>query len=114
MVPCQLMDVSYISMFNLCMHGSHACTYCYRKQLAEEYKKQTSSVLAHWEEELEKTKAEEEKLQALLQQQQKLFQQQRAAQTQSLKTIKKLHQQYMKVYSMCDYRESLHGGVELH
>ncbi len=68
-----------------------------RHRLGEEYKKQTVSVLAHWEVELEKTKAEEEKLQSLLRQQQKLFQQQRAAQTQSLKTIKMLHEQYMKV-----------------
>lgn len=59
--------------------------------------KQTSAVLTQWEVELEKTKAEEEKLHNLLKQQQKLFQQQRAAQTQSLKTIKKLHEQYMMV-----------------
>jgi len=69
----------------------------HRKQLGEEYRKQASSVLAHWEAELEKTKVEEEKLHNLLKQQQKLFQQQRQAQTQSLRAIRKLHEQYMKV-----------------
>ncbi len=65
--------------------------------MGEEYKKQSLSVLAQWEADLEKTKAEEEKLQNYLKQQQKVFQQQRIAQTQRLKTIKKLHEQYTKV-----------------
>ena len=67
-----------------------------RHRLGAEYLKQTESVLKQWETELEKTKVEEEKLHGLLKQQQKLFQQQRAVQTQSLKTIKKLHEQYTK------------------
>jgi len=54
-------------------------------------------VLSQWETDVEKSKDSEEKMQTLLKQQQKLFQQQRIVQAQRLKTIKQLHEQYMKV-----------------
>ena len=46
---------------------------------------------------VEKSKELEEKLHKMLKEQQKLFQQQRIVQSQRLKTIKQLHEQYMKV-----------------
>lgn len=74
-----------------------------RQRLGEEYKKQCSAILTQWEADLEKTKAEEEELQALLKQKQKLLQQRRAQQTQHLNTIRKLHQQFMKVGDSYSY-----------
>ena len=68
-----------------------------RQRLGDEYKKQVEGVLSQWETDVEKSKDSEEKMQTLLKQQQKLFQQQRIVQAQRLKTIKQLHEQYMKV-----------------
>ena len=55
------------------------------------------SVLSQWDSDVARGKESEEKLQGLFKQQQKLFQQQRIVQAQRLKTIKQLHEQYMKV-----------------
>ena len=73
------------------LHSPH------RQQLGAEYKKQVQGVLSQWEMDVEKSKELEEKLHKMLKEQQKLFQQQRIVQSQRLKTIKQLHEQYMKV-----------------
>lgn len=67
-----------------------------RQRLGEEFRKQVASVFGQWESDLEKTKDQEEKLQNLFKQQQKLFQQSRVVQSQRLKSIKQLHDQYIK------------------
>lgn len=82
----------YLSLpFTFSLHSPH------RQQLGAEYKKQVQGVLSQWEMDVEKSKELEEKLHKMLKEQQKLFQQQRIVQSQRLKTIKQLHEQYMKV-----------------
>ena len=58
-------------------------------------------MLSQWDSDVARGKESEEKLQGLFKQQQKLFQQQRIVQAQRLKTIKQLHEQYMKVLRLC-------------
>lgn len=65
-----------------------------RQKLNDEFKRQVSAVFQQWETDLEKTKDQEEKLNNVFRQQQKLFQQTRVVQSQRLKTIKQLHEQY--------------------
>ncbi|KAK3103271.1 hypothetical protein FSP39_018020 [Pinctada imbricata] len=67
-----------------------------RNKLHDEYCRQVSTVFQQWEADLEKTKEQEEKLTQLFKQQQKLFQQARIVQSQRLKTIRQLHDQYSK------------------
>ncbi|XP_064635061.1 synaptonemal complex protein 3-like [Lineus longissimus] len=67
-----------------------------RQKLNVEYCKQVVNVFNQWETDLEKVKDQEDKLTNLLRQQQKLFQQTRVVQSQRLKTIKQLHEQYTK------------------
>ncbi|KAK3594135.1 hypothetical protein CHS0354_040909 [Potamilus streckersoni] len=67
-----------------------------RSRLYEEYTKQLGSVIQQWEVDVEKIKDQEEKLTILFKQQQKLFQQSRIVQSQRLKTIKQLHEQFTK------------------
>jgi len=67
-----------------------------RQRLGEEFRKQVAAVFQQWESDLDKSKDQEEKLQSLFRQQQKLFQQTRVVQSQRLKTIKQLHEQYLK------------------
>ncbi len=69
----------------------------FRQRLADEYKHQSTTVLNQWDADIQKSKEAEEKLSNIFKQQQKLFQQQRVVQTQRLKTIKQLHEQYAKV-----------------
>ena len=64
--------------------------------LGEEYKKQVETVLSQFENDLVKSKAEEEGLRDFFKQTEKAFQQQRVVQTQRMKTIRKLHEQYTK------------------
>ncbi|XP_064602483.1 synaptonemal complex protein 3-like [Liolophura sinensis] len=67
-----------------------------RNKLNDEYQKQATSVFQQWESDLEKTKDQEEKLTALFRQQQKLFQQARAVQSQRLRTLRQLYDQFSK------------------
>nr|XP_002125203.2 synaptonemal complex protein 3-like [Ciona intestinalis] len=67
-----------------------------RSTLNEEYKKQISSVINQWETDIDKAKENEEKLNNLLTQQMKLITQVRVVQTQRFKSIKQLHDQYIK------------------
>lgn len=68
----------------------------YRTTLGEEYKKQMLTVISQFENDMSKAKQEEEGLKELMRQTEKAFQQQRIVQTQRMKTIRKLHEQYMK------------------
>lgn len=64
--------------------------------MGEEYTKQMVTVLSQFESDISKVKEEEEGLKELMRQTEKTFQQQRIVQTQRMKTIRKLHEQYMK------------------
>ena len=55
-------------------------------------------MLTQFESDLAKSRQEEEGLRELMRQTEKAFQQQRIVQTQRMKTIRKLHEQYMKVH----------------
>ncbi|XP_078667701.1 synaptonemal complex protein 3-like isoform X1 [Branchiostoma floridae x Branchiostoma belcheri] len=67
-----------------------------RTKLSGEYQTQVQTVMNQWESDIQKFKEQEEKLQNLFKQQQKLFQQQRIIQSQRLKTLRQLHDQYTK------------------
>ncbi|XP_010882099.2 synaptonemal complex protein 3 [Esox lucius] len=67
-----------------------------RQKLTHEYSQQMSSVLQQWEIDAQKSEDQEEKLNNLFRQQQKLFQQARVVQSQKLKTIKELYEQFIK------------------
>ncbi|KAI0208128.1 Synaptonemal complex protein 3 [Lamellibrachia satsuma] len=67
-----------------------------RQKLNEEFQKQANAIIQQWETDVEKGREQEEKLQVLIRQQQKLFQQTRIVQSQRLKTIRQLHEQYTK------------------
>ncbi|XP_005105909.1 synaptonemal complex protein 3 isoform X2 [Aplysia californica] len=67
-----------------------------RSKLQEEFGRQVNAVYQQWESDIEKSKDQEEKLNNLFKQQQKLFQQGRIVQSQRLKTIRELSDQFMK------------------
>ncbi|XP_048780789.1 synaptonemal complex protein 3-like [Ostrea edulis] len=67
-----------------------------RQKLQDEYVRQVGTVFQQWESDLEKSKEQEEKLNQMFKQQQKMFQQARVVQSQRLKTIKQLHDQFSK------------------
>ncbi|XP_035674743.1 synaptonemal complex protein 3-like isoform X2 [Branchiostoma floridae] len=67
-----------------------------RMKLSSEYQTQVQTVMNQWDSDIQKFKEQEEKLQNLFKQQQKLFQQQRVIQSQRLKTLRQLHDQYTK------------------
>nr|XP_011448015.2 synaptonemal complex protein 3 [Crassostrea gigas] len=67
-----------------------------RQKLQDEYVRQVGTVFQQWESDLEKAKEQEEKLNQMFKQQQKMFQQARVVQSQRLKTIKQLHDQFTK------------------
>ena len=75
--------------------------------LGNEYQKQVHTVLSQLESDLAKSKAEEENIRELMKKTEKTFQQQRIVQTQRMKTIRKLHDQYMK--GMSDLDEAHRG-----
>uniref|UniRef100_H2ZIX0 XLR/SYCP3/FAM9 domain-containing protein n=1 Tax=Ciona savignyi TaxID=51511 RepID=H2ZIX0_CIOSA len=77
-----------------------------RGALNEEYTKQVSSVIKQWEADIDKAKENEEKLTNLLTQQMKLITQVRVVQTQRFKSIKQLHEQYMKSVGTVDETHS--------
>ncbi|XP_060783000.1 synaptonemal complex protein 3 [Neoarius graeffei] len=67
-----------------------------RQKLTQEYSQQVLSVLRQWETDVQKSEEQEQKLNNLFQQQQKLFQQARVVQSQKIKTIKELYEQFIK------------------
>ncbi|KAL0968438.1 hypothetical protein UPYG_G00266840 [Umbra pygmaea] len=70
--------------------------YAQRQKLTQGYSEQVSAVLKQWEIDAQKSEDQEEKLNNLFRQQQKLFQQARVVQSQKLKTIKELYEQFIK------------------
>ncbi|KAJ8261996.1 hypothetical protein GJAV_G00160910 [Gymnothorax javanicus] len=69
---------------------------CQRQKLTQEYSQQVFFVLQQWENDVQKSEEQEEKLNTLFRQQQKLFQQARIVQSQKLKAIKQMYEQFSK------------------
>ncbi|XP_015423067.1 PREDICTED: synaptonemal complex protein 3 [Myotis davidii] len=67
-----------------------------RQKLSQEYSQQFLTLFQQWETDIQNSKKQEEKLANLFQQQQQIFQQSRLGQSQRLKTIKQLYEQFKK------------------
>lgn len=67
-----------------------------RKKLNQEYSQQFVTLFQQWEMDIQKTGEQKQKLANFFRQQQKIFQQSRIVQSQRLKTIRQLHEQYTK------------------
>ncbi|XP_008577909.1 PREDICTED: synaptonemal complex protein 3 [Galeopterus variegatus] len=67
-----------------------------RQKLNEEYSQQFLTLFQQWEMDVHKAEEQEEKLTSIFRQQQKIFQQYRLVQSQRLKTIKQLYEQFIK------------------
>uniref|UniRef100_G1PGK5 Synaptonemal complex protein 3 n=1 Tax=Myotis lucifugus TaxID=59463 RepID=G1PGK5_MYOLU len=67
-----------------------------RQKLSQEYSQQFLTLFQQWETDIQNAKKQEEKLANLFQQQQQFFQQSRLGQSQRLKTIKQLYEQFIK------------------
>ncbi|XP_027631513.1 synaptonemal complex protein 3 [Tupaia chinensis] len=67
-----------------------------RQKLGQEFSQQFMTVFEQWDLDMQKTEEQEEKLANLFRQQQKLFQQSRIVQSQRLKTIRQLYEQFTK------------------
>lgn len=67
-----------------------------RSKLQEEFGRQVNAVYQQWETDIEKTKDQEEKLNNLFKQQMKMFSQSRIVQSQRLKTIRELSDQFVR------------------
>ncbi|XP_069345814.1 synaptonemal complex protein 3 [Eulemur rufifrons] len=67
-----------------------------RQKLKQEYSQQFMAVFQQWDVDVQKAEEEEEKLINVFQQQQKAFQQSRIVQSQRLKTIRQLYEQFVK------------------
>ncbi|XP_076967911.1 synaptonemal complex protein 3-like isoform X2 [Tamandua tetradactyla] len=67
-----------------------------RQKLNQEYSQQFLAVFQQWDVDMQKAEEQEEKLASMFRQQQKVFQQSRIAQSQRLKTIKQLYEQFIK------------------
>ncbi|XP_063303264.1 synaptonemal complex protein 3 [Pelobates fuscus] len=67
-----------------------------RLKLSNEYSQQFLSLFQQWEVDVQKAEEQEEKVTNMFRQQQKLFQQARIVQSQRLKTIKQLYDQFLK------------------
>ncbi|XP_071398287.1 synaptonemal complex protein 3 [Centroberyx affinis] len=70
--------------------------YTQRQKLTQQYSQQVSSALQQWEGEAQRAEEQEEKLNNLFRQQQKVFQQAKVVQSQKLKTIRELYEQFVK------------------
>uniref|UniRef100_W5KQ49 Synaptonemal complex protein 3 n=1 Tax=Astyanax mexicanus TaxID=7994 RepID=W5KQ49_ASTMX len=81
-----------------------------QQKLTQEYSQQVFSVLQQWETDVQKTEEQEEKLnlQNLFRQQQKLFQQARVVQSQKMKSIKELYEQFVKSLQNMEEMEKSH------
>ncbi|XP_053318581.1 synaptonemal complex protein 3 [Spea bombifrons] len=67
-----------------------------RQKLSNEYSQQFLALFQQWESDVHKAEEQEDKLTNMFRQQQKLFQQARIIQSQRLKTIKQLYEQFLK------------------
>ncbi|XP_068452415.1 synaptonemal complex protein 3-like [Clinocottus analis] len=68
-----------------------------RQKVTQQYSQQVSSALQQWESEAQRAEEQEEKLNSLFRQQQKILQQARVVQSQKLKTVRELYEQFVKV-----------------
>ncbi|NXI80842.1 SYCP3 protein, partial [Rhipidura dahli] len=75
-----------------------------RQKLNHEFSQQFLTLFQQWDVDVQKAEEQEEKLANMLRQQQKVFQQARIVQSQRLKTIKQLYEQFLK--SMEDLEKS--------
>ncbi|NWR48544.1 SYCP3 protein, partial [Regulus satrapa] len=67
-----------------------------RQKLNQEFSQQFLTLFQQWDVDVQKAEEQEEKLANMLRQQQKVFQQARIVQSQRLKTIKQLYEQFLK------------------
>ncbi|XP_023841756.2 synaptonemal complex protein 3-like [Salvelinus sp. IW2-2015] len=67
-----------------------------RSKVTEDYCTQFNTVFSQWDTDVHKSKDNEEKLLSMFQHQQKMFQHKRASQSQRLKTLKQLLEQYIQ------------------
>ncbi|XP_055767682.1 synaptonemal complex protein 3-like [Salvelinus fontinalis] len=67
-----------------------------RSKVTEDYCTQFNAVFSQWDTDVQKSKDNEEKLLCMFQHQQKMFQHKRASQSQRLKTLKQLLEQYIQ------------------
>uniref|UniRef100_A0A3P8ZFR9 XLR/SYCP3/FAM9 domain-containing protein n=1 Tax=Esox lucius TaxID=8010 RepID=A0A3P8ZFR9_ESOLU len=67
-----------------------------RNKVKEEYSVQFNTVFNQWDTDVQKSRDNEEKLLSMFQHQQKMFQHMRASQSQRLKTLKQLLEQYIQ------------------
>ncbi|XP_064156000.1 synaptonemal complex protein 3-like isoform X1 [Anguilla rostrata] len=67
-----------------------------RMNLTENYSTQFNAVFQQWDNDMQKSKDQDEKLANLFRQQQKMFQQMRTSQVQRLKSVKQLLDQYIR------------------
>ncbi|NWT09810.1 SYCP3 protein, partial [Vireo altiloquus] len=75
-----------------------------RQKLNHEFSQQFLTLFQQWDVDVQKAEEQEEKLANMLRQQQKVFQQARIVQSQRLKTVKQLYEQFLK--SMEDLEKS--------
>ncbi|XP_029809922.1 synaptonemal complex protein 3 [Suricata suricatta] len=78
-----------------------------RKKLNREYSQQFLALFHQWDIDMQKAEEQQEKLSNLFQQQQKALQQSRIVQSQRLKTIRQLHEQFIK--NMEDFEKNHHN-----
>ncbi|XP_075407216.1 synaptonemal complex protein 3 [Tenrec ecaudatus] len=85
-----------------------------RKKLSQEYCQQFQTLLHQWDMDTQNFEEQEEKLTSMFRQQQKIFQQCRSAQSQRLKDIKCLYEQFIKSMEELDnkHRENLLNGAQ--
>ncbi|XP_044297012.1 synaptonemal complex protein 3 [Varanus komodoensis] len=85
----------------------------HRQKINHEYSQQFLHIFQQWDADIQKAEEQEEKLANMLRQQQKVFQQARIVQSQRLKTIKQLYEQFLKsMEDMEKNHESLLAGAQ--
>ncbi|XP_004675813.1 PREDICTED: synaptonemal complex protein 3 [Condylura cristata] len=67
-----------------------------RQKLSQDFSQQFLTLFQQWDLDVQKAEEQEEKLANIFRQQQKIFQQSRVVQSQRLKTIRQLYEQFMK------------------
>ncbi|XP_006871158.1 PREDICTED: synaptonemal complex protein 3 [Chrysochloris asiatica] len=84
-----------------------------RHKLSQEYSQQFQSLFQQWDMDMQKTEEQEEKLTNMFRQQQKIFQQCRIVQSQRLKAVKQLYEQFVKsMQEMENHHENLLSGAQ--
>ncbi|KFP78920.1 Synaptonemal complex protein 3 [Acanthisitta chloris] len=84
-----------------------------RQKLNHEFSQQFLTLFQQWDADVQKAEEQEEKLANMFRQQQKVFQQARVVQSQRLKTIKQLYEQFLKTMEELEKsNESLLVGAQ--